>query len=280
MEKNKEIINEILTPVMGFNLFDEDNSINVATIKENCFPNREEIEINENSDVCIEKTEGKDVEFEWDYNVLKVYVPEEIQKKIEFSVEYVFSLFDKINNNINSISKQLNDMGITEVENAERLLKIFEGKSEYDENQKTLILMRMYGVENSMGNFEKRIKETIDEINKIPTNRLFRVQRTNIKQILGQEKIAHIDLLMYVKGAGIYAEFAKKMGQQGMAEQILERSYNFMKSINNESLQRVEGWNQKKDEFWLKQVPQMMELLNSQNNKIKNSEGILIEGRH
>ena len=271
-EQVKEIINRAaINSKIGIPLFDKNGELCCAEIKNRLFL-RENIEDEIEDSLVIKDAEDEDISLIYDENELIMYVPQELKEKILFSVEYVFSEFDKVNDGINDLNRQFNINRIAAIRNAEDILKI-QG-SNYS-NKMSLCMCR-----NSLGDvlfqLQMHITDIIDEIYKIPTDKR-RIFKIKVKNVLAKEKEAQISLMEYIKGVGIYAEISMKLGDNESAVRRVDDALEFIAKIEDNKRTRIEGWNQKKDMFWIRKLIEYEIMLKDIKSRIENKKVLRIE---
>ncbi|MBS6711500.1 MAG: hypothetical protein KH296_05355 [Ruminococcus sp.] len=278
MNENKEKINECLNNYLDFDLFMKDGNLNYEKLIEKGV----EITRGQRADVVFSESEsGEEITFEWNGEVINVKVPRRVQQKIRFAVEYVFSEFDKINDNINSLARDLNNQIISTVEASKNTLENIRKKDvdEIDEIDRQMLVNTLQPLKTTIYNLKKKLEDIIKEINDIPQKRWVRVLKTNIKKELNQEKIAHLDMGMYIEGVGVYVEMTQMLGKNEWALDVLEDAKKFLNRFSKEELSRIEGWNEQKDGFWDEKVMQIFQSLNHKYEIYKKYSGkVIIEG--
>lgn len=278
MNENKEKINECLNNYLDFDLFMKDGNLNYEKLMEKGV----EITRGQRADVVFSESEsGEEITFEWNGEVINVKVPRRVQQKIRFAVEYVFSEFDKINDNINSLARDLNNQIISTVEASKNTLENIRKKDvdEIDEIDRQMLVNTLQPLKTTIYNLKKKLEDIIKEINDIPQKRWVRVLKTNIKKELNQEKIAHLDMGMYIEGVGVYVEMTQMLGKNEWALDVLEDAKKFLNGFSKEELLRIEGWNEQKDGFWDEKVIQIFQSVNHKYEIYKKYSGkVIIEG--
>lgn len=271
-EQVKEIINRAtINSKIGIPLFDKNGELCCAEIKNRLFL-REDTEDEIEDSLIIRDAEDEDISFDYDENELIMYVPQELKDKILFSIEYVLSEFDKINDGINDLNRQFNINRIAAIRNAEDILKI-QG-SNYS-NKMSLCMCR-----NSLGDvlfqLQMNITDVIDYIYNIPTDKR-RIFKIKVKNVLAKEKEAQISLMEYIKGVGIYAEISMKLGDNESAVRRVDDALEFIGKIEDNKRARIEGWNQKKDMFWIRKLIEYEIMLKDIKSRIENKKVLRIE---
>ncbi len=272
-ERVKEIINTATSLKMGITLFDENGRLCVEEIK-SVLLQTEKVEDEIEDNLIIRDSNDDSIYFEYDEGTLSMYVPNVLKEKIVFSVEYIFSEFDKINEGISDLVKQFNINRIATIKNAEDVLKI-QGAN-FSENAK----MSLYTCRNSLGEvlyqLQMDIMSIIDYVYNIPTGkmRLFKIKVANVLQ---KEKVAHISVMEYIKGVGIYAEISMKLGDIDAAERRVNDALVFLRGIDENKRKRIEGWNQEKDMFWIQQFTEYEEVLTNVKDIITSRKILKIE---
>ena len=231
MKLEKQKINGVIKPYIGFDLFTKDGRLNMAEIS-----NREGINIQCGLDTDVqieEKKNATEVEFIWDTEIVKVYVPEHVQKKVRFYVNYIFSEFDKINDNINALAEDINEQTVAKVTNA---CKILERGG--DSNDLSSVLIELG---EALEYLQSKITRVVNDINSISQNRLTRMLKTNIPKMLNQERLARIDMCIYIEGVRAYIEIAEKLGKDEMADGRMDDACKLWDSFSEEKLRRIDG---------------------------------------
>ncbi|MBQ3602192.1 MAG: hypothetical protein II992_13510 [Lachnospiraceae bacterium] len=223
--------------------------------------------------VGAEKKDG-DITFEYDEETLYMYVPKELKEKIQFAVEYVFSEFDKINSGISDLALQFHIDRVANIANAEQVLQCM-GYELTDIKKQTLIASRNdLGI--ALNQLSGNIKATIEYINGIPKDFKKRLFTVKVTTVLEKEKQAHMALMEYMKGIAIFCEMSLRLGDKDSAVSMLSRGKNFLDSFDIRQYERVEGWNQAKDMFWIRETGKYSMLLDVQLSKVNQLNQLCI----
>lgn len=246
----KKLIDIAVYEAKNHHILNADGSINMGCVSEMLLSDTPNGQI---KDIVIDSSkEGKEIEFSCTDDVLCMYVPKELRDKIEFAVEYVLDEFDKINAAISDLALQFHIDRVASIINAEQVL-INTGYELTDTSKQTLIVSRN-DVGIALNQLSGSIKYAIEEINGIPRGVMKRLKKIKVSNVLEKEKQAHIALLEYVKGIGIYCEMSLRLGERNSAVNMLENGKRFLDSFSDVQYERMEGWNQKKDMFWIENI--------------------------
>lgn len=202
----KEFINKELSEYIGFKLFNEDGTLNISELKKE---GRKFTSCKSTSDVEILGVNAEIVKFDWDGQKLEVYVPEEIQDKIRFYVDFFFSQFDQINDNINALARDFNINRVTKIRTAQQDIVNSEGI--LTQEKKIKLTVSLNGLQDALNELELKIEDTVKMFNSIPKDRIRRTLTVNVKQMLAQEKIIHLDMYEYMAGVGAYVRISGKL---------------------------------------------------------------------
>ena len=270
----KEFINKELSEYIGFKLFNEDGTLNISELKKE---GRKFTSCKSTLDVEILGVNAEIVKFDWDGQKLEVYVPEEIQDKIRFYVDFFFSQFDQINDNINALARDFNINRVAKIRTAQQDIVNSEGI--LTQEKKIKLTVSLNGLQDALNELELKIEDTVKMFNSIPKDRIRRTLTVNVKQMLAQEKIIHLDMYEYMAGVGAYVRISGKLGDRQSALACVKRAVDFLQNMLGKGIQHLEGWNEKKDRFWIQKPEEFLELLNEQYAQFLNSrENILICG--
>lgn len=266
----KKIINEIIKEQSGVELFNEEGNIQFeklkAIFKNNDFPISENI-----NRIIVEKKETQDVEVSYDgEDELKVYVPEIIQKKIRFSINYLFSQFDKINYNISEIRVQLTQNEISTIRRNRELI-LEESTLEPSD----YILQQ---IEISSDRLKENTCRIIKETNKIERNRVKRLlsKRSAITTALENNKIAINSLHYYLEGMVLLSELYLRIGKKIQCLSRIEEAIAFLNEFTESEYRRMEGWNSHKNGFWIEKPKEYISFLTEKCEEIQKNDDKLI----
>lgn len=268
----KIILNEVVNSKMGITLFNEKGQLCYREIK-NMLSMKGDFEDEIEDGLIIKDAKDENIYFEYNEGELSMYVPKELKEQIIFSIEYLLSEFDKVNDGINDLAKQFNINRIATIKNAEDVL-LTQGRS-FSSNAE----MSLYVCRNNLGEvlhqLQMDIMGIIDYIYNIPTGgrRIFKIKVSNV---LEKEKRAHISLMEYIKGIGIYAEISMKLGDIEGAEKRVNDALEFLNGIEESKRMRIEGWNQKKDMFWIQEFSEYGEIIKNVQDVIKSKRVLRI----
>lgn len=240
----KEFINKELSEYIGFKLFNEDGTLNISELKKE---GRKFTSCKSTSDVEILGVNAEIVKFDWDGQKLEVYVPEEIQDKIRFYVDFFFSQFDQINDNINALARDFNINRVAKIRTAQQDIVNSEGI--LTQEKKIKLTVSLNGLQDALNELELKIEDTVKMFNSIPKDRIRRTLTVNVKQMLAQEKIIHLDMYEYMAGVGAYVRISGKLGDRQSALACVKRAVDFLQNMLGKGIQHLEGWNEKKIDF-------------------------------
>lgn len=270
----KEAINKELSDYIGFKLFNEDGTLNVSELRRE---GRKFASCKSTSDVQIMQANTDIVKIDWEGQKLEVYVPKAVQNKIRFYVDFCFSQFDQINDNINSLARDFNITRVAKIRTAQQDIVNSEGVLTQEKKMKLTVSLN--GLQDALNELELKIEDTVKMFNSIPKDRIRRTLTVNVKQMLAQEKIAHLSIYEYMVGVGTYVRISGKLGDRQSALACVKRAVDFLQNMLGKGIQHLEGWNEKKDRFWRQKPEEFLELLNEQYSQLLNSqENILICG--
>lgn len=155
----KEFINKELSEYIGFKLFNEDGTLNISELKKE---GRKFTSCKSTSDVEILGVNAEIVKFDWDGQKLEVYVPEEIQDKIRFYVDFFFSQFDQINDNINALARDFNINRVTKIRTAQQDIVNSEGI--LTQEKKIKLTVSLNGLQDALNELELKIERYSENV--------------------------------------------------------------------------------------------------------------------
>jgi len=268
----KESINNELSKYIGFDLFKKDGSLNTSDIwkKGGKF-----LQCKPTSDVKIVEEENLDeIKIDWSVDNLQVYVPKEVQDKIRFYVSFVFGQFDQINDNINSLARDFSISRSAKIKTAQQDIRIYGDN--LTDVRKSKLINSLNGLQDALNEIELKIQDTVQTVNHIPKDRISRIIKVNVKHLLEQEKIAHLNLCEYMAGIGTYIEISERLGECDGALECIERGIVFLQNILDDGVGHLEGWNEKKDRFWKEKPAEFLDLLKEYQVKALNSKKYIL----
>lgn len=260
---------------IGMHLIDSNGQLNLLgvldVLKEGPNGPTEDFDINsvEINEITVEPTAGDELAFEYNENQLIAYVPEILQEQIRFSVQFVFSEFDKINDGINRLSREFSIDRIGVIDNAEEELK--NARKNYTARSADTIHMCRVNVGESIKQLQRSMRNAVDEINRVPKDRKMRLFKVKVNDVLQMEQTARMACLNIMKGCMIYAEISMILDEKQAALDRIADVIAFFEEFSREELMRVEGWNKQKDEFWSNDYYDQKNLLKEKCGDLKMS---------
>lgn len=268
MKKNMDMIVEMVDNWLyykyGCHFMTDDGKLNIDTLLALSEKTQREDISNklENNFLIVTSDASKndEINFEWDEKNLFMYVPRDLQERIQFSIEYILCGFDKVQDAVADITKefQINRKGL--IIQAEKELINFE--NDFTDVSMQVIINNV----NRVGEAIEQTKESIicvcNKVNDIPKDRKKRLFKTPDKEILKDVMRARVAIYDYVYASAIYAELNLKIGRRNAAILRMKDSIQFLKEMrDSDKFLRVEQWNEKKDLFWEEGIDEHIELL-------------------
>ena len=245
-------LDSLVESKLGFSLMTSDSQLdmqNISTILKESNGLTENLNVNSINKITVGSAQTGELALGCNGNELTVYVPDAMQEQIRFTVEFVFSEFDKINDAISRLAKEFNIDRIGVIDNAERELK--NARYHYTKLSAETINSCKVDVGNSLEQLKLTMRNAINTINNVPTDRKARLFKTKVNDVLEMEQTARMSCFNIIKGCKIYAEISMMLDEKHAALSRIEDIIDFFGSFSRHELERVEGWNKSKDEFWL-----------------------------
>lgn len=272
-DKIMPTLDSIVFNKIGKHIIDEEGKLKENNVAELIFSENENADVDEKDLKTINiknNSQAEDLYFEYDYNVLSVYVPEELQEQIRFAVEYVMSEFDKINDAISDLQREFNVDRIGIVDSAE--IELENARNHYSKNSTNTVNMCRVNLNSTVQQLKRSMGLAIEDINKIPTDRKKRLFKIKVNNYLEKEQRARMDCYYIIKGSLLYAEIALLLNEKSAALSFIDNTIQFLNSFDNEQLERVEGWNKKKDQFWIKTFTEYVQNLTDKKIELEQQD--------
>lgn len=178
-----------------------------------------------------------------------------------FAIDYIISEFDKINDDINSLSLQFHINRIGVIEEAENTLNNIHRESGLTDISKESLIGSRKDLGQTIDQLKRSIQNTINYVNNIPTDSIQRVFKVKVKSVLYKTKEGRMSMNEYIKATGIYVGICMELKQPAWGVSYLENAIDFLQSFEENELIRIEGWNEEEDGFWIDKIKEYKQLL-------------------